>query len=82
MLPLVIHARPHWRFPFLADYISVHEGETVIQRIQVLERFKRLYRVRGLKPLRVPGLTKPVPAGVSYPVEIETVHEKRRGPNV
>lgn len=76
MLPLVIRARPRWRFPFLADYISVDNGETVIQRVTVLERFIGRYRARGIKPLRVPGLNKPVPPGVSYLIEVETVHEK------
>jgi len=78
MLPLVIRTRARWRFPFLADYISVHHGETVIQRIQVLERFNSMYRARAIEPLRVPGLHKAVPPGVSYPVELEAVHEKRR----
>ncbi len=78
MLRLVIRTRSRWRFPFLADYISVHNGATITQRIQVLERFKSSYRARGLERLRIPGLAKPVPPGVSYPVEIEAVHEKRR----
>ena len=80
MLPLVIRARARWQFPFYAYYISVDDGETVIQRIQVLERFIGRYRVRSIEPLRVPELNKPVPPGVSYPIDIEAVHEKRRGP--
>ena len=73
MLPLVIRARARWRFPFYADYISVLNGETVTQRVKVLERFGGQYRIEALELTKIHALNKPLPPGVSHPVPVETI---------
>ena len=78
MIRAGIHSRERWRFPFYADYITVIHGETLVQRVKVLEKFSGVYKVKSAGDLRVPELINPVPAGVFQALPIEAVHDARR----
>ena len=75
MRALENRGRARWQFPFCAEYISVLDGETLVQHVTVMERFGGSYSVTCDDGLRVAYLKNPVPSGVSELVPTESVRE-------